>query len=112
ISCVAGNSVTYTPDLTVRYDLTYSDFLAEAGEDPVKVTRKRQADAFNTVQVECLDRSNAYNPYVAEAKDQWNIDAYGLRPAPVFSAHAICDANVGRTVAQTQLQRALYIRNS
>jgi hypothetical protein len=111
-TCVAGNSVTYTPDLTVRYDLTYDDFLAGPGENPIKVTRKRQADAFNAVQVESLDRSNGYNPYVAEAKDQWNIDVYGLRPAPVFSAHAICDANVARTVAQTALQRVLYVRNS
>lgn len=102
---------SYVPDLTVQYALTNSDFIAPAGEPPVKITRKRQADAFNVVQVECLDRANQYNNYVAEAKDQASIETYGLRPMEPIEAHAICDANVGRSVAQTILQRELYVRN-
>ncbi len=103
---------SYTPDLTVRYNLTDDDFLAGPGEDPVRVIRKRQADAFNQVQIECLDRTNAYNTAIVEAKDQANIDLFGLRPLELIQAHAICDLEVGRTVAQTILQRELYIRNT
>ena len=101
----------FVPDLTVQYDLTYDDFIA-SGEAPIKVTRKRQADAYNSVQIECLDRGNQYNSKVVEAKDQSSIDTYGLRPMPVISAHEICDPAVAKTVAQTILQRALYVRNT
>jgi len=104
--------VTYTPDTAICYVLTDDDFLAQPGDAPIKVIRKRQADAYNSVTVECLDRDNDYNVYVAEAKDQWNIDLYGLRPMPVVSAHMICLIDVGRQVAQTILQRVLYIRNN
>lgn len=102
---------SYVPDLTVRYNLGYDDFIARAGEAPVRLRRKRQADSFNQVQLEILDRSNNYNTHIAEAKDQGDIDLYGLRPMPPIQAHEICDANVGRSVAQTLLQRALYVRN-
>lgn len=101
----------YVPDLTVQYSLTYDDFIADRGTDPVKLTRKRQADAYNSVKVECIDRSNQYNTYIAEAKDQWAIDTYGLRPMEQLVAHEICDPAVARTVAQTILQRVLYVRN-
>jgi len=102
---------SYTPDLTVQYHLGYSDFMPDPGVDPVVLDRKRQADAYNSVKIECLDRGNQYNPYVAEAKDQWAIDTYGLRPMEQITAHAICDPAVARTVAQTILQRVLYVRN-
>jgi hypothetical protein len=102
---------SYTPDLTVRYSLTDDDFIAPAGEPPVRIRRKRQSDAFNQVQVECLDRTNQYNPAVVDAKDQAAIDIYGLRPMDPIEAHAICDLSIARLVAQTKLQRQLYVRN-
>ena len=43
---------SYVPDLTVRYDLTYDDFIADPETAPVKINRKRQADAYNAVKVE------------------------------------------------------------
>lgn len=102
---------SYTPDLTIRYDLGYDDFMAGEGEDPVNCVRKRQADAYNVVRVECLDRGNEYNPYVAEAKDQLAIDLYGERILPQIKAQEICDPTVARLVAQSILQRELYVRN-
>jgi len=103
---------SYRANVTIQYALTDDDFIAAPGEDPIKVTRKRQADAFNQVQIECLDRANDYNICVVEAKDQWNIDAYGLRPMPLISCHAICVPQTARDMAQRVLQRALYIRNT
>lgn len=110
--CQLGDSVTYEPDVAPVYDLTHDDFLAPPGTDPVRVRRKRQADAFNAVQVECLDRSNEYNVYVAEARDQANIDRYGLRVMEPVTLHAICDVAIARNVAQIRLQRELYVRNT
>jgi Putative phage tail protein len=110
-SCINDITYSYVPDLAPVYNLTYSDLLAAPGEPPVRVKRKRPADAFNMVQVSCLDRANDYNEAVVEAKDQASIDLYKLRPAEIISAPLICDIEVARNVAQTALQRELYFRN-
>ena len=102
---------SFTPNLTVRFDFTADDFIADAGTAPVLCTRKRQADAFNQVQIEVLDRDNQYNSQVVDSKDTWSIEQYGLRAMDVIRAHAICNRAVGKVVAQTILQRQLYVRN-
>lgn len=106
-----GNGATYEPNLTPIYDLTDDDFIVTGAEDPVRSERKTPADAFNQVQIEYLNRSNAYNLEIAEAKDQANIERFGLRPRDPSKMHAICDPLVARRVAQLQLQRSLYVRN-
>lgn len=102
-----ANGVTFTPDLTPVYDLTDDDFL-----EPPTVQRTSNADAFNRVQVKFNNRDNDYNEEIAEAKDQANIEIFGLRPAPEFDGAAIADPAVARSVAQILLQRSLYIRNT
>ena len=110
-TCDLGSPVTFTPDLTVQYALTTDDFIAAPGAPPVRVRRKRKTDTYNSVQIECLDRSNGYNSYLAEAKDLLDIRTYGLRAKEVVSLHAICEPQIGRALAQVMLQRNLYIRN-
>lgn len=105
-----NGAVTYTPSVTPLYDLTDDDFLPTDG-DPVKIRRKTQADAFNQVQVEFTNRANDYNTDIAEAKDQADIELYGVRPKPVVSLLAINEGSVAETVANTILDRELYIRN-
>jgi hypothetical protein len=108
----AGNGVTYTPNpVTPIYDLTDDDF-QDIGGDPITVTRKRQADAFNAVQVEFLNRNNQYNLEPADVKDQANIEAYGLRSMSPVTLHEVCVPTVAKQVAQALLQRELYIRNT
>lgn len=107
-----GISHTFTPNTTPVYDLTDSDFLWEGDADPVVVTRKANADAFNQVQVEFVNRDNDYNVEIAEAKDLANIEAFGLRPMSPLKAHEIANITTARTVAQLLLQRSLYIRNT
>lgn len=120
---ITGNGATYTPDLTPVYDLTDDDFLTSSDDDdPIKVTRKPQADAKNHVRVEFRNRGawdgtagvflGGYNVEIAEAKDSANIDQYGLRSADVVRAHWICDAGIARSVAQLLLQRSLYVRST
>lgn len=111
-STITGNGVTFTPDLTPAYDLTDDDYLENGDEDPVICDRTTPADAFNSVTIEYYDRANDYNIATVEAKDQANIEIYGLRPMPPIRMHEICDAAVARAVAQTILQRVLYIRNT
>ena len=107
----SGNGAAYVADNKALYDLTDDDFIVSGAEDPVSVERKTNADAFNQVQVEYLDRNNDYNVAVAEVKDQANIEQYGLRPKEAVKMHGICDGKVAQKVAQQLLQRALYVRN-
>lgn len=106
-----GNGATYTPNTTALYDLTDDDYLAGAGDEPVRMTRGSVADAFNSVQVEFVNRSNDYNVEIAEARDQVAVDIFGLRTADPVQAHEISDPGVARRVAQLLLQRSLFIRN-
>ena len=107
----SGNGAVYVADNKAIYDLTDDDFIVSGAQDPVKVERKTNADAFNQIQVEYLDRNNDYNVAVAEVKDQANIEQYGLRPKDAIKMHGICDGKVAQKVAQQLLQRALYVRN-
>ena len=107
----SGNGAVYVADNKAVYDLTDDDFIVSGAQDPVKVERKTNADAFNQIQVEYLDRNNDYNVAIAEVKDQANIEQYGLRPKDAVKMHGICDAKVAQKVAQQLLQRALYVRN-
>ncbi|HFC8533034.1 TPA: phage tail protein [Neisseria lactamica] len=107
----SGNGAVYVADNKAVYDLNDDDFIVSGAQDPVKVERKTNADAFNQIQVEYLDRDNDYNVAIAEVKDQANIEQYGLRPQDAVKMHGICDAKVAQKVAQQLLQRALYVRN-
>ncbi len=104
---VTGNGVTYTPDIVPVYSLGEDDFIVQessvgtssgvapggpalrsaAGpmtggfsDDPVRITRSTPADATNSIQLECLDRSNSYNTAIVEAFDQAAIELYGISP--------------------------------
>lgn len=108
---VSGNGVTFTPNVTPVYDLTLDDFLTNGDEPPIRIRRSTQADAYNHVQVSFLNRNNSYNEDVAEAKDDADIDRHGLRSMPIIDAPEICEPIYARNLAQSALQRALYVRN-
>ncbi len=137
---VNGYGTTYTPDVTPVYSLGDDDFIVQessvgmssgvmpggpalrsAGgsitggfnDDPVRITRSTPADATNSIQLECLDRSNSYNTGVVEAFDQAAIELYGVRRDGSLKARAIVDPiNVAPIVAQLMLQRASLFRNT
>lgn len=108
----AEPGVTFTPPAQPLFDLTDDDFLSNSSttgnaqtSDAVLVTRTRPADAFNSINVEYLDRNNDYNPAIATVQDQAAIDLYGLRQDSVRQFHMFCDANSAQVSAQLQLQR-------
>lgn len=108
---------SYNPNITPIYELTNYDFITESGDPPVKCSRINTADAHNNIFVEFYNRSNAYNTQTIEVKDQGDITTLvnglqkGSRPKKL-TCHAICDSNIAMTVAQHQLQRECYIRNT
>jgi hypothetical protein len=112
ITYTVAAAASYTPNLTPVYDLTDADFIGEKGnKDPVHVER---VDVFSlpTIQrVEVIARDNQYSALPVEARDQSQIEIFGPRVGSTIQAHEICDEYVmGPAIAQTILQRALYVR--
>lgn len=108
-SAITGNGVTFTPDLTPVYHLTDDDYIGE--DEPVRVRRSRDTDAYNHVQIEYINRYNQYNTETTEAKDQANIEMFGLRTEDPVESHYFCEPKIARHAAQLRLQRLLYVRN-
>ena len=109
---VTGHGYAYNPNVTPIYSLADNDFVdAKSNEDPVLVSR---VDPFSlpTIQrIEVMDRANQYGSTAIEARDQSQIELYGPRVGSTITAHEICDVSiVAPIVAQTILQRALYVR--
>jgi Putative phage tail protein len=128
---VAGGTVTFTPNVTPAYSLTDDDFIHEDGKDPVEVTRIDPFSLHNWLRLSINYRVAAFipvtttpnepwtawfneNSYVQAPVDVWDqnaIELYGLRMGPDITANEICDKKTAQIVAQTILQRQLYIRN-
>ncbi|WP_284879883.1 phage tail protein [Acinetobacter variabilis] len=108
-SVVSGNGVTFTPDLEPVYHLTDDDFLGE--DQPVRVRRSRDTDAYNHCQIEYVNRFNQYNTETVEAKDQANIEMFGLRTQDPVKHDFFCEPKIARHAVQLLLQRKLYVRN-
>ena len=108
-SAVTGNGVTFTPNLAPVYHLTDDDFLGE--DQPVRVRRSRDTDAYNHCQIEYVNRFNQYNTETVEAKDQANIEMFGLRTQDPVKFDFFCEPKIARHAVQLLLQRRLYVRN-
>ena len=112
ITATAQTAASFTPNLTPVYELTDTDFIDDKGnKDPVQVER---VDVFSlpTIQrIEVSSRSNQYAATPVEARDQAMIELFGPRVGSTIEAHEICDEFVmGPAIAQTILQRELYVR--
>ena len=112
ISYTYASPTSYVPNLTPIYDLTDLDFVDEKGnKDPVQAARLDPFSLPTIQRVECLSRTNQYGATPVEARDQSQIELYGPRVGSTIQAHEICDeVNIGPMVAQTILQRLLYVR--
>lgn len=109
---MTGNGVTWAPNLTPQYALTWDSFYAADGDDPIKWDFKRPAEAYNYVQLEFLDRTSNYVVDVQPAVDQANIDQYGQRKQDPTSVHSVCDPVVAATLAQLMVQRTCNVRRT
>ena len=108
----AATGDSFAPNVTPIYDLGDADFVDEKGDkDPLQAARADPWSLPTIQRVECLSRANEYASVPVEARDQSQIERYGVRVGTTIQAHEICDEiNVGPIVAQTILQRQLYVR--
>ena len=110
---ITNNGVTYTPNLTPHYNFTEDDFIPPGdGEDPVKVSLAKLADAYNSVQIGFLDRSLNYNSNIAGADDLGSIVQYGARREDVHTLNSVCDKAVAAALAQLRVQRLSNLRRT
>lgn len=109
---VTANGVHFIPPTTVRYDLTMDDFCPDQGNDPVTFDRIDPQDAKNAYVLEVLNRDSDYGPLPVGARDQANVESYGLKQADTITAHDIKIIQMGKTVANLMLLRSTYIRNT
>jgi hypothetical protein len=112
IVATINRPVSYVPNLTPVYALTDLDFVDEKGnKDPVQAQRVDPFSLATIQRIECLSRDNQYATTPVEARDQSQIELFGMRVGSTIQAHEICDEVViGPVVAQTILQRQLYVR--
>lgn len=109
-TALTGNGATYTPDLTPLFDLSDDDFMDPV--DPVRITRATPADAYNRFTLEFLNRANQYNSEIVSTEDQDAIEKFGLKPAPLITAHMICESAIAKQAVELIKQRTLFKRNT
>jgi hypothetical protein len=111
---VSSGVGTYTPPSTPIYSFTDDDFMENQGAissgshitvDPVIITRKARSSVLNDIIIEYLDRSNFYNPAVAEVMDDSEITQFGFRPSDTKQYHFFQDAQSANVSAQLLLRR-------
>jgi hypothetical protein len=102
---------TYTPDMTVVASFTDDDY-QDSQDDPVKCTRKRQSDCFNSVTIEHLRRVSNYDSFTTTVRDQANIEVFGLRPKDTLTLKSLCTEAVAQLVANNILDRDVYLKNT
>lgn len=117
---ITARGYTYNAPSAPVYALTDDDFQpnqASAGSgngsntyDPVQLIRKRPSDAFNSIILEYLDRTNSYATNTVQATDQAMINTFGIRQDGVRSFHMFCDGNAAQLSCTLQLYRQ-QIRN-
>lgn len=116
---VTGNGGAYVPNVAPVFALDDDDLVYSPGVDPIKATRVDPFSLPNLLRVEALNRTGVasgqglpeYQPTPIEARDQSMIEQFGLRVGSTITAHEICDLKVASIVAQTILQRGLYVRS-
>jgi hypothetical protein len=108
----AAPTTSYVPNLTPVYELTDNNYINEKGnKDPLQVER---VDVFSLPTIQRINvsaRDNQYAQMPVEARDQSQIEIFGPRVGSTIDGREICDENIiGPLVAQTILQRELYVR--
>ena len=108
---IVGNGVTFQPATDPIYDLTADSFIRSGTTPPIEVTRPSVQDAYNSVRIEYVDRSNSYNPSLVEAQDLNAINLYKYRPEPQRQYHMFTAQTPAALCAATILARLVYVRN-
>ena len=115
---VTANGVTYTPNTTPLYSLTYNDFLGvvdvdgkPTGDDPVECTRTSVADVYNIIPVEWYDRYSAYNVSTVQDPEPVDVALHGNKVGSTVTQHMITRRAHALALSRILAQKSVYLRN-
>lgn len=100
----------WTPDKTIKYNLTPDDFIPQSGGVCISYSRKDSSQIYNRVSVEFLNRSNGYEKEVVNYQDNDDIKEYGVRQASTTSAHYIYTKTRAVKLAEELCRKYKYER--
>lgn len=116
---ITANGVTYTPNTTPLYNLTFDDFLGAIGKDgkptgmdPISVTRSSTQDIKNDVPVEWWDRTNGYSASVVDTPEPSDVSLNGLKQDSSLALHLITRAAHAQQISAIKAQRNVFVRNA
>jgi hypothetical protein len=116
---ITANGVTYTPNTTPLYDLTYDDFLGAVGNDgqptgtdPIIPSRSSTQDIKNDVPVEFWDRTNSYNVSIVDTPEPSDVSLNGLKQDSPLTLHLITRAAHAKQISAIKAQRNVFVRNT
>ena len=116
---ITANGVTYTPNTTPLYNLTFDDFLGAIGKDgkptgtdPVSVTRSSTQDIKNDVPVEWWDRTNGYSVSIVDTPEPSDVSLNGLKQDSPLTLHLITRAAHAQQISAIKAQRNVFVRNT
>ena len=107
---ITANNVTYTPDLTVQYDLDEDDFLEFDDGTLVKFERVDASETYNQATVEFINRANGYEVETVDQQVLADISKRGLRPASTATYHFFHTKARAEQVALELALKSCYMR--
>lgn len=93
-------------------DLVVSDFIGDAGNQPVTISRKAQVDANNIVQAQHVDRNNKYNQATVseiESASKYLLAPRKLQPKVL---NMVASPTVARKILAIMVRRMTLLRNT
>ena len=100
----------WTPDKTIRYDLTTDDFQPQNGSC-VTWSRKDTSEQYNRWTVEFLNRASGYEKESVTYEDVADIAERGVKQAPTINARYIYTKNRAVKIAEAAARRSKVGRN-
>ena len=100
----------WTPDKTIRYDLTADDFIPQNGSC-VTWARKDSTEQYNRFTVEFMNRANSYEKESVTYEDTADIAERGVIQAPTINAGYIYTRERAVVVAEAAARRNKVGRN-
>ena len=107
---VSANGVTFTPDLTVQYDLDEDDFLPFDDGTLVQFDPVDESSIYNQATVEFINRANGYATETVDKQILADISDRGLRPASTKTYHFFHTKARAEQVAMQSALKSCYDR--
>lgn len=105
------NGVVYEPDNTPLYELDERDFLDTGGAALVEFEREDNAEAYNHVPVEFINRANGYEKEIADGEILSDINRRGRRSKSTVNLPYLRTKARAQYVANLLVAASLYGRN-